>query len=184
MLITRVPTVLIARVSTVHGFYSALSAVLDDSLRWHRCSQQIPFQVSSDLTFSKMTHLIGMLIPGPPQHGDADPEAAAEPAAAPAKAVTETTRFETRPTVAAPAPPRAPPRPRSSTSRCSTTLRASPSRSAPRPPPRPPPRGPPGCRGRGASTCPGSVTGAVPIVQLRQSAMAASYTPLNGHPCP
>lgn len=104
MLITRVPTVLIARVSTVHGFYSALSAVLDDSLRWHRCSQQIPFQVSSDLTFSKMTHLIGMLIPGPPQHGDADPEAAAEPAAAPAEAVTETTRFETRPAVAAPRP--------------------------------------------------------------------------------
>ena len=66
VLITRVPTVLIARVSTVHDFYSALSAVLDDSLRWHRCSQQIPFQVSSDLTFSKMTHLIGMLIPGPP----------------------------------------------------------------------------------------------------------------------
>jgi len=52
-----------------------------------------------------MTYLIGMLIPGPPQHGDADPEAAAEPAAAaPAEAVTETTRLETRPAVAAPRP--------------------------------------------------------------------------------
>ena len=51
-----------------------------------------------------MTHLIGMLIPGPPQHGDADPEAAAEPAAAPAEAVTETTRLENRPAVAAPRP--------------------------------------------------------------------------------
>ena len=112
----------------------------------HRCSQQMPFQVSSGLTFSKMTYLIGMLISGPPQHEDADTEAAAEPAVSGARG--ETTRFETRPTAAAPAPPRAPPRPGSSTSRCSTTSRASPSRSAPRPPPRPPPRGPLRCRGR------------------------------------
>ena len=61
----------------------------------------MPFQVSSGLTFSKMTYLIGMLISGPPQHEHADTEAAAEPAVSGARG--ETTRFETRPTVAAPA---------------------------------------------------------------------------------